>query len=282
MTRYPGEGLSGVLRWCLVPIGAAVVVLLAGCAAPSDRGAGGQGAGSGRSDLVTESDEPEARKRARIRLELATGYFVQGQTTVALDEVKQALVTDPTYADAYNLRGLVYMQLNDPGLAEDSFRRALQLRPNSSDTLHNLGWFLCQNGRMAESMQQFARVLADPQYASRPKTLLAQGLCQMRAGQVAEAEQTLMRSYELDAGNPVTGYNLALLAFQRSDLQHAQFYIRRLNNSEMANAETLWLGIRVERRMGNREAMEQLSTQLRRRYPASPEAAAMERGAFDG
>jgi hypothetical protein len=49
----------------------------------------------GRARLVTDSDEPEARKRARIRLELAVGYFEQGQTTVALDEQKQVAAGRP-------------------------------------------------------------------------------------------------------------------------------------------------------------------------------------------
>ena len=62
--------------------------------------------GAGGADLITESDEPDARKRARLRVELATGYFEQGQTTVALDEIKQALAADGGYAPAHNLRGL--------------------------------------------------------------------------------------------------------------------------------------------------------------------------------
>ncbi|MCB2032330.1 MAG: type IV pilus biogenesis/stability protein PilW, partial [Ottowia sp.] len=65
------------------------------------------------------------------------------------------------------------------------------------------------------------------------------------------------------------------------DMQRAQFYIRRLNNSELANAETLWLGIRVERRLGNSQAMQQLAAQLRRRFPQSKELLAYERGAFN-
>jgi type IV pilus assembly protein PilF len=31
----------------------------------------------------------------------------------------------------------------------------------------------------------------------------------------------------------------------------AQFYIRRINNSELANAQTLWLGVKVENRLNN-------------------------------
>ena len=111
---------------------------LSGCA--NNQGISGPAAG--KSDLVTESDEPESRRRARLRLELATGYFEQGQTNVALDELKQALIADPTYVDAYNLRGLVYMRLNDLPLAEDSFKRALAINSRDADVAHNYGWFL--------------------------------------------------------------------------------------------------------------------------------------------
>ena len=78
---------------------------------------------------MTASDEPEARRRARIRLELAASYFGQGQDTVALDEIKLSLLADPTYADAHALRGLVYSRMNELGLAETSFHRARQLNP---------------------------------------------------------------------------------------------------------------------------------------------------------
>ena len=120
-----------------------------------------------------------------------------------------------------------------------------------------------------------------PTYQDRAKTLLTQGICEARAGEPAKAEATLMRSYELDAGNPVTGFNLAQLLYNRGDDTRAQFYIRRLNNSELANAESLWLGIKVERRLNNRQAMEQLASQLRRRFPQSRELLAYERGAFN-
>ena len=248
-----------------------------GCAS----GSGASGAAGGRPDLVTESDEPEARKRARIRLELAVGYFEQGQTTVALDELKQSIIADPGFAEAYNLRGLIYMRLNDQGLADASFRRALTLNPNDGNTLHNYGWLLCQQARYPEAVQYFSQALANPLYRERAKTWMAQGLCQVRAGQRVDGENSLLRSYELDAGNPIAGYNLSFLLYPRGEFVRAQFYVRRLNNSELANSESLWLGIKVERRMENREAMQQLAGQLKKRFPQSKEAGALDRGAFD-
>jgi type IV pilus assembly protein PilF len=254
---------------------AGTLLALGGCASapPGD-------VGSAR-DIMTESDEPEARKRARIRMELAVGYFEQGQTNVALDELKQVIASDPTFPDAYNLRGLIYMRLNDVRQAEDSFKRAVSLNPRDGNVQHNYGWLMCQQARYEEASRAYEVAMANPMYAGRAKTLMAKGLCEARAGKTAEAERSLARSYELDAGNPVTGYNLAGLLFRRGDFNRAQFYIRRLNNSDLANAETLWLGVKVERRLGDRVAMLQLAEQLRKRFPKSREAAAYDRGAFD-
>ena len=262
-----------------VSCGVAAAFLLAGCV--NTKNGVLQTSASKEAPIVTDSDESNGRKRAKLRIELAIGYFQQGQTTVALDEIKQALAADPTFADAYNLRGLVYMRLDDPAQAEDSFRRAIALDPREPNVLHNYGWLLCQQNRYADAQQQFSAALAAPNYADRAKTLMTQGVCQLKAGQRAEAERSLMQAYEIDAGNPVIGYNLALILVQRQDWSRAQFYIRRVNNSPAANAETLWLGIKIERQLNNREAVAQLAGQLQRRFPQSREAIAYERGNFN-
>jgi len=256
-SRMPsGFRLHGALRraltWLLLLMPLAWAQLsLTGCA-------GGVGAATATAEPVTDFDEPDARKRARLRLELASAY-----------------------GPAFVLRGLVYMRLNDNRLAEESFQRALQINPRDPDALHNYGWFSCQLGRNAQAVELFTRALASPVYAGQAKTYMAKGICQTRMGQFPEAEGSFARSYELDAGNPITGYNLASLLFRRGDDSRAQFYIRRLNNSDLANAETLWLGIKVERRLGNTEAMQQLAQQLSRRYPQSREWTFYQRGAFD-
>lgn len=256
--------------WLALATAAAALTLLAGCATQQQQ-----------QDVVTAGEEPDNRRRARIRLELASNYYAEGKTDVALEELKQVIATDPTLADAYNLRALIYQRLGDNAQAEDSFRRALALNPRDPDTHHNYGWMQCQLARYPEAQLSFQRALANPVYAGRSKSYMAMGLCQARAGRLAEAEQSLIHSYELDAGNPITGYNLARILFQRGEFPRAQFYIRRLNNSELANAETLWLGIKVEQRLNDTAAMSQLSDQLRKRFPQSRERGALDRRAFD-
>lgn len=287
MTQWQDFGMGrGRVRWgALLVKGLAAMTLLSGLAACVVAPAAGGGPAPSNSNAagepITESDEPESRKRARIRLELASGYFEQGKVEFALDEIKQALTADPTYSPAYVLRGLVYMRLTNNRLAEESFQRALQLNPRDADALHNYGWFVCQQGQHARAVELFQAALASPLYAGQAKTLMAKGVCQIRMGQLPEAEGSLARSYELDPANPITGYNLAVLMFRRGEDGRAQFYARRLNNSELANAETLWLGIKIERRLRNTQAVEQLAQQLQRRYPQSKEWTNFQRGAFN-
>lgn len=264
-------------RWLTWGAWIASVMLVMGCASPAKTPA----VGTTGADLITDSDEPELRKRARIRTELASGYFEQGKTTVALDEIKQAVAIDPTYAPAFNLRGLAYMKLGEWGLAKESLGRAVGLNPRDADAAHNLGWLHCQLKEFADADRYFGQALAVPGYGGVAKTLMAQGVCQARAGNSVSAEKTLTRAFELDPANPVVSFNLAQVLYKRGDLSRAQFHLHRLNAGPLANAETLWLGIRVEHQLGNQLGARQLGEQLRVRYPKSKELQAYERGAFN-
>jgi type IV pilus assembly protein PilF len=233
------------------------------------------------SNLQTASDESDFRRRARIRLELALGYFNNGQINVALDEIKQSIQIDPNFFESHNLRGLVYMRLNEFALAEESFQRALALNPRAAAVQHNYGWLLCRQKRYNEATRNFTLALDNPTYADPAKTWMTMGLCQMEAGQRQNAENALLRSFELEPGNPIVAYNLAQLFFKSNEFARSQFYLRRLNQSELANAESLWLGIKVERALQNVPAATLLGEQLKKRFPQARETIAYERGAFN-
>jgi type IV pilus assembly protein PilF len=233
-------------------------------------------------DIVTASDEPDAQKRARARMELASAYFSRGQMTTALDQVKLAIASDPNYGPAFNLRGLIYANLGDNALAEESFRRALQLNPADADAMHNFGYYLCEHRRYPESTVLFNQAIAVPQYRGQARTLLALGVCQAFAGQLAESEASLSRAYELDPGSPVTATNLAEVLYRRGEYERARFYIRRVNVlADVSNAQTLWLAARIEHKLGDERGTAEFGRQLRNRFPDSREASAFARGAFD-
>jgi len=265
----------------------ALLTLLAGCAQqPVSSTTTSVPVGSAPTPTVTDraapADDGDAAKRGRTRLDLAAAYFADGQMQTALEEVKRALAATPDLPQALNLRGLIYGNMGEDALAEESFRRAMQVAPSYGDVLHNYGWFLCVRGRYPEAQGLFQRALATPQYRTPGRTLLIQGICEARAGKLAEAEVTLKRAFELDAANPATAMNLAAVLYQRGEYERARFYVRRVNgNPGLRNVESLWLAARIENRLGNPQGVREFGNQLRSSYPASREAAAFERGNFD-
>jgi type IV pilus assembly protein PilF len=230
----------------------------------------------------TEPTAADLDRRAANRLELAALYFSRGQHETALDETRLALAARPDLGEAFNLRGLIYAALGDEAQADAAFERALAINPRDADTMHNRGWFHCQRNRFGDADRLFEQALAIPTYRDAPRTLLTQGVCSARAGRLVEAERQLTRAYELDAGNPTVALNLAEVLFRRGESERARFYIRRVNaREEVANAQTLWLAMRIENRLGNRPGVDEFGRQLRARFPQSPEAAAYDRGRFD-
>lgn len=253
------------------------VSLLAACAAP----VGAPGA-EPSNEPRTASDQTDADRRAAVRLELAALHFGNGQYNTALDEIKLALQARPELAAAYSLRGLVYSGMGEDALADESFARALQINPRDADTMHNRAWFLCQRNKFADADRLFEQALAMPQYRDAPRSLLAQGVCHARANKLEEAERKLTRAYEVDPGNPTVALNLSEVLYRRAEYERARFYIRRVNQREgMSNAQTLWLALRIENRMGNRSAVEDFGRQLRNRFPQATETLAFERGRLD-
>jgi len=207
-------------------------------------------------------------------------YFSEGKTTIALDEVKQSIAADPSLFEAHNLRGLIYMRLNEFSLADDSFRQALVLNPKAATVQHNYGLLLCQQGRVAAASEMFSAALANPAYNERAKTWMVQGLCQAKAGQAQAAESSLLRAYEIDPTNPVVAHNLGLGLYLRGEYAQAQYYLSRLNQSDLANAESLWLGAKTAKAMGDLPTLRLLGQTLVQRFPSSKEALWLERKSY--
>jgi type IV pilus assembly protein PilF len=263
-----------------------VASLLSACATGAGTGSERADAGMSSGSVIPgsvipgSSEESDTRKRARIRLELAAGYYQQRNYTIALDELGQALRADPDYAAAYTMLGMVYDKVGDRARAEESFQRALRLTPDDADLNNTYGWFLCQNGHEREAIDYFLRALQDPLYRTPAKPLHNAGICSLKSGDEAAAERYLLRAFQVDPSNPVAMFNLGEIYLRRGELERARFYAQRLVTTFDPSAQTLWLALKIERGLGDRDAVASLSTQLRRRFPASPEADLLSAGKY--
>lgn len=210
---------------------------------------------------------------ARIHTELAGAYYARAQLGIALGEIATALQADPNYAPAYNMRGLVNMTLREYKEAEQDFQHSLQLDKDDSDTHNNYGWFLCQRGREKESIPHFMAALKNPLYDTPERAYLNAGLCAKKIGENKDAEEFLQRALVVQPDLLEAMLALAELNFGKGNYVVAKKYFSAYSaKKEELTAEQLWLAVRIERKVGDRNSEASYALQLRKRYPDSPEA----------
>lgn len=228
-----------------------------------------------------EATEARDNPRARIHTELAALYYARGQHAIALQEVDVALAADANYAPAHNVLGLVQAELREDAKAEASFRRAISLQRNYSEAHNNYGWFLCQRGRIDAAVAQFEAALANPLYASPERALTNAGLCSLKKGDLAAAESYLERAVRRAPNLPHALVALADVHARQGRLIQARNLLKQAAGQGELNARALWLGVRVERQLGDSASESSYATQLQRRFPDSEEAYWLRNGLYD-
>jgi type IV pilus assembly protein PilF len=251
-------------------------LLLAGCTAT--------GSGSGQGAQQPTSSKPaenEQQQRAKVHTELGSLYMLDGRYAIAMEEARIALSADSNYAPAYNLLGLTHMVLNEPRLAEDNFDMAMRLAPGDPEISNNFGWFLCQNGREQRSISYFMAAGKNPLYTAPTKPYTNAGICALRMKDDKAAEEYLSTALRLSPTNTQALFWLADIAYRKGRYNEARQLTTDIEKMIEPTAEVIWLALRLERKLGNREAEARYASQLRRRFVGSPEQRLLSQGNYD-
>lgn len=247
-----------------------LLLALAGCAAQPNVNGSPDGRPAGGSDI-----------RAQVHTDLAANYYLRAQYAVALQELAEALKADAGYAPAYNMLGLVHAELREDQRAEENFRSAIERSPQFSDAHNNFGLFLCQRKRMKEAFEHFEAALANPLYSSPEKALTNAGACSLEQGDLAAAEMYYLRATKRAPNHASAQLGMAEVHYRQGRWLAARALLRQLTEQGEVSPQALWLGVRVERRMGDRESEANYGTQLRRRYPESMQTQWLITGQYD-
>jgi type IV pilus assembly protein PilF len=225
---------------------------------------------------VTDTGGADGRRRAEVHTALAGEYYSRGNFAVALSETRLAMKDDPSYFQAYNMQGLVFMELREDVPAREAFDNALRLSPSNSEVLNNFGWFLCLRNEGERGLTMMQRAAADTSYPTPEKAWLSTGLCQKRLNRNAAAEESLRRAVLIRPDLIGALYNLAVLTYERGANKDAEIYLLRYMRLAQPSLEALVLGVRIARRTGDREAEDSFMQQLRRRFPEAPQLQELE------
>jgi len=246
---------------------------VAGCAGTPPDGTGAQP----EATLSTGSDA----YRAKVHTELAAGYYTRGQYAVALNEVNMAIESESSYAPAYNVLGLIRTELREDKEAEEAYRRAVELQPQYSEAQNNYALFLCQRGRVDDALVRFEQALANPLYGTPEIALSNAGACTLSKGDIAKAEVYFTRALRRAPNLASALLGMGEVDFRNQRLLAARAKLRQLANGGDLSAQALWLGIRVERALGDFGAENSYGAQLRRRFPESMQAQWLLLGQYD-
>ena len=151
---------------------------------------------------LLESGLQIAPLRSDLRAALGKSYFMAGKVDQAIDEFKKLLETDNS-ANSYAYLGISYRHLGRFDEAKHYFQQGIQLDPNSTPCLFNLGFIAERQGDSSQAETMFQDALRfSPDY---PDALLELANLRIAAGKYSEAEG-LLRKYILVSRNPATGY----------------------------------------------------------------------------
>lgn len=109
---------------------------------------------------ISEKD----RSAARIQYDLGVDDFNKGNVPAALAALSSGEKLDPTFADAQNALGLVFLALEKYDDAIVHFKRALELKPNWSEARNNLGTVYMVQKKYDLAIEQFKAAFGDVLY----------------------------------------------------------------------------------------------------------------------
>lgn len=118
---------------------------------------------------------------------------------------------DPRFypSDEYVRRGKIYFRNNNFGLAEQSFRKAVEVTPKDPEAWLGLAASYDQLRRFDLADKAYEKVL---QLGSKNATILNNaGYSQLLRGDLASARRFFLKAYELEPDNPYIANNLQLL-----------------------------------------------------------------------
>lgn len=221
----------------------------------------------------TPSDPKHA---AALNARLGLAYMEQGDYELAMAKLKHALTLDGDSANAHHYIAELYKKLGKNREAEDHFRKALALAPADPMLLNNFGVFLCRQHRLDEALDKFVAAAKQPFYRTPEVAYTNAGLCALEVPDLVKAEDYFREALGVNPRMADALYGMADIKFKQREYLHSRAFLQRYLDVAPANPSILWLGVRVERRLGDEASAAKYAKLLQEKFPASEEAALLQ------
>lgn len=229
------------------------LALLGGCASTSER----------------ETTDP--KKAAELNSELGLRYMVQGKNEQAMEKLLKAVEYDSRSVNAHHYIAELYRRLDRKDKAAEHFSRAASLAPDDSAIQNNYGIFLCSEQHYDDGEERLLQALNNPVWPGRDQAYENLGQCMLDKGDPVKAERYFREALKVNGNLAKSLLAMADISLQQKNFISARAFLQRYSVLAPHTAHSLWLGIQIERELGDRNALSSYGMSLRNNFPTAEE-----------
>jgi len=222
-----------------------------------------------------EERKTSPRDAAAYNVQLGIAYLKQGNVQAAQEKIERALKQNPSNPDVQTAAALLYDRMGEVDRADRHYSAVVRMKPKDPEALNNHAIFLCRNKRVAAGQRLFAEAAASALNRTPEVAYTNAGLCARNAGQLDEAQRHFESALSVRPAYGDAIAQLAELHLVRGQAKEARVYVMRLLNTAPVTAEALWLGVRVERALGNRSNADVYAKRLKVEHPSAEQTRAL-------
>lgn len=223
---------------------------------------------------TVQEQEQEAENNFQIadtNVRLGLGYLKQGRDEAALEKLQKAIDVMPDFAEAHSSIALAYERLEQPAKASEHYETAVELKPKDGSIHNNYAVFLCRQGEFEKAETHFLTAIQNRKYRTPAQALENLGMCMMQIPDWVKAETYLRKALKMDPKLPGALLQMARVSFEKQRMMSSRAYLQRYREVAPLGPDGLWLGIQVEKKLGDNAAVLEYETLLRKNYADSNE-----------
>lgn len=236
---------------CAATIVSIGLVVLGGCTSSSQLG------------------KPQPQRAAEINLEIGVDHLRKGNLQEAKDKIDRALDQNPRYGRAHLIAGMLYNRLGDESKAESHYERAISLEPDNPEFKNNYAVYLCQQKKYERGRKLALEAAVNALYKTPEVAYMNAGNCARSAGDMKVAEENFRKALAVKPRFGEALFQMAEIEYGQTEYMSARAFLERYLEVGRTSPATLWLGVRIERGLGNQVQAQHYARRLKSEYPSA-------------
>lgn len=220
--------------------------------------------------LVGKGIDKSAAAKSHVSAALA--YIEEGNSREALRHLQKAESFEEKSSELFHTYALMYSRESDYEQEGRYFKKALKADKKNAKVLNNYGAFLCRQGSHQKGLKLLQKASEDYSYSGRAEAFVNRGVCELSSEDKELAEKSFQQALRLSSRSLIPYIELAEIYYDKNEIKLSRMYYQQfINKVSSKSARSLWLGIRIENKLGDKNAMSSYALALKSLYPDSSE-----------